>query len=230
MEQPHSLCRARKASGADAAGNFNGWSPCALCHGAVCSPQSPSPCRPSPAPWRTAGRGAARRRRQREEWSLRMAPCSQPHSAGRIAAADLHRLPFQEGLHCPGLADLIPCLRGLVKEKEGRKKKKKNRRKPLGPPRNTSPQPSPRAQLPLHLCWKEVWESWGPRLGQESWDRLNPELPGGGRTCAHQRERARQFNRNRHKSRCNPCRKPSERGSCSSTIKARMPEPRWKKS
>lgn len=127
MEQPHSLCRARKASGADAAGNFNGWSPCALCHGAVCSPQSPSPCRPSPAPWRTAGRGAARRRRQREEWSLRMAPCSQPHSAGRIAAADLHRLPFQEGLHCPGLADLIPCLRGLVKEKEGRKKKKKKK-------------------------------------------------------------------------------------------------------
>lgn len=129
MEQPHSLCRARKASGADAAGNFNGWSPCALCHGAVCSPQSPSPCRPSPAPWRTAGRGAARRRRQREEWSLRMAPCSQPHSAGRIAAADLHRLPFQEGLHCPGLADLIPCLHGLVKEKEGRKKKKKKNQK-----------------------------------------------------------------------------------------------------
>lgn len=133
----------------------------------------------------------------------------------RIAAT--HRLPFQEGSTparglLTGLADQTPCLHRLAKQKEGEKKKK---RKTWVLLKILCHNPAPEQNSPyIPPKGGGLW-SWGPRPGQEGWERFNPELPGGGRTCAHQRERSRRLNRNRHRSRCNSRRKPAERGSCS---------------
>lgn len=220
---PHALCRAGRASGADAAGNFNGrpvpTRPLPRGRLFLQHPPTPSipffflpffslPCPRGPRS-SVAEAAAAQRRMETQDFTSLPAP-----NPARIAAPTATwPLPFQEGSTpargvLTGLADQTPCLHRLAKQKEGKKKRKSW---VLLKILHCNPAPK---QSSLSIPPKGGGlGSWGPRPGQEGWERFNPELPGGGRTCAHQRERPRRLNRNRHRSRCDSRRKPAERGS-----------------
>jgi len=180
-----------------------GRSPRALRHEALLLSCSACPSLPALA----LGLGAARGG-ERGPWG---SDRSQPENAlGISATADIHRLPFREGstpAHrlVPGLAEWTSCLHRLVREK----KKKKRKKESPGPSSKHFAVTLPQSKTHFPSLPKGGGLGLpGPSLGQEGWGRFNRELPWGGRTCAHQRERSRQSNRNRHKSRCAAHRKP----------------------
>lgn len=180
--------------------------------------QSPAPRGPSvlppvpPHPREPHGgtrSGFAQAAVQGEEWRQWASACSEPQNAfGISATTDIHHLPFQERSMparrlMTGLAEQTPCLHRLLK-----KKKEKKKSKPWALLKTLYHNPPPE-QNSLYITPERRRAGvlgTQPRPGRL--ERFNRELPWGGRTCAHQRERSKQLNRNRHKSRCNSHRKP----------------------
>lgn len=185
---PHALCRAGRASGADAAGNFNGrpvpTRP--LPRGRLFLQHPPTPSIPffflpffslpcPHGPWSSVTEAvAAQRRMETRDFTSLPAP-----NPTRIAAPTATRpLPFQEGSTpacgvLTGLADQTPCLHRLAKQKEGKKKEKAGSSSKyfiVTLPQSKAPFPS--------LPKEEVWGPGDPGPARRAGRGLTPSSRG----------------------------------------------------